>query len=405
MSTRKRCRAVLLGCVGLFAVVAAQAMAVTLPPGPPPGNSAWVYDAQYQQGHRHGTKAGSFVDALNRYNHGTARDHAITRVYPYGGSMEMYCGDDAADCRPDALKLIFDAHGHQSLAAYSQRLHPVDGQPVRVVPVIDGSIRGNYAGSLKGFNRLSPEMARAFADKVARKMCADPKVSGVQFDLEPFDVKHKNGQYYFYKRIAADFAGCGGGACTADSGKDAPVDPAHDPFGCVDAAHPDGLDFSVFGAAHDLAAHGPAGRHLKQIMTAHHNGFLIVTLYDLSNSPSGHLTPLPAYKKKVQHQIRSAQRGAAALGVPYQLAVPASASGHEYGRCDGAGCRPAPAQLPQLAYLQAAVSAVAASGVQGDPLYLGTAVWAWSRHIGHGGMRFFPSQPAAAALAYLRAYL
>ena len=82
---------------------------------------------------------------------------------------------------------------------------------------------------LDGLNIMGQTDASALADFVAKKICADDNISGVQFDLEPFeltgnsgrlsisdplvmDAINKNpkllstsGQYYFYLRIAADF--------------------------------------------------------------------------------------------------------------------------------------------------------------------------------------------------------
>ncbi|HEX7381485.1 MAG TPA: hypothetical protein VF265_04940 [Nevskiaceae bacterium] len=370
------------------------AVAGDLPSGaaaatPPRGNSAWVYDALYRDGHPHGSQPGSFVAAINRYNQRTAPAHAITRVFTYGGSLEMYCRDGPEHCQPDELKFVFGAAGRRSVTAYATGLAPVDGRPVKVETVIDGSLRARYDGSLRGFNRLSPELARGFADKVARAVCADPRVSGVQFDLEPFNVARRNGQYWFYRRIAEDFAGAGPQAASLH---------------CVDAQHPQGRDFSIFGAAHDLDPRGPRGQNLRDILTAHHNGFFIVALYDLSDRPGGHLNALQGYARRAAHQAQRAARGAAALGVPWQLAVPASASAHEYARCDGFRCRQ-PGDGAQLAYLQAAMKAVDASGAHSDPRYLGTAVWAWSREITHGGMRFSPSTPPAGALQFLREHL
>lgn len=349
------------------------------------GNSAWVYDALYHGDQRQGSKPGSFVAALNRYNAGAAKGHAITRVFPYGGSLEMYCHGGPANCTQQDLHLVFNHGGRRTVAAYSTGLHAVDGQAVAVVPIIDASIRAHYAGSLHGFNKLSPKLARGFADRVAERLCADPQVDGVQFDLEPFDVSHKNGQYYFYRRIAEDFAS--------------------DRFHCVDAAHPDGRTFSIFGAAHDLDPSRAAGQHLKQIMNAYHNGYFIVALYDLSSQSAGHPSSPATYQEKAKHQAALAVRWANKLGVPYQLGVPASASTHEYAGCSGRHCHHRGHPPAQLAYLRAALDAIAASGARKSPLYLGTAVWAWSHAMIHDGMRFSPSVPTRDELRYLQGHL
>jgi hypothetical protein len=353
--------------------------------GPSFGNSAWVYDATYQNGHHRGRKPGSFVEAVNKYNRHAKSGRAITRVFPYGGDLEMYCHGNASNCAAQDLKVTFGHGGHRSVAAYAARLQRVDGHAVRIAPVLDGSIRGGYSGSLKGFNKLSPEMARRFADKVARRMCSDSHVAGVQFDLEPFDVKHKNGQYYFYRRIAADFSGDGS-----------------DPFHCVDADHPHGRYFSIFGSAYALEPGTAAARHVRNIMHAHYNGFYIVSLYDLSSGPSGELSLPEEYAKKARKQASMVKRSVARLKVPYQLAVPAAASSHEYAHCRGDKCKySGHGKHEQMDYLKAGVEAIKASGAAQDPLFLGAAVWTWSRSIGHHGARVGPTQPTTDELDYL----
>src|SRR5699024_500683 len=104
------------------------------------------------------------------------------------------------------------SNGYASTGAYAKSLHPVDTadpgratEDVLLSPIIDG--RTDAGGYLTNFNGLSEELARGYADKVAAMICADQRIDGIQFDLEPFDVTTKNGQYYFYLQIAKNFAG------------------------------------------------------------------------------------------------------------------------------------------------------------------------------------------------------
>ena len=397
--TGKAARGVMFALLaGLLFCVCDSAFGRSAMPFPPPGNSAWVYDTLYSHGKARGRAPGSFAGALNAYNRQATPGHEITRVYPYGGDLEMYCNHDASSCTPDDLIVVFggSAGGSQSVAAYSQQLKATGGRKVQITPVLDGSIKGAYQGSLKGFNELSPKLARIFADKVARQMCADPRVDGVQFDLEPFDVSSRNGQYYFYRRIADDFSG-------RVDGK-----PGNDPFHCVDQAHPRGRYFSVFGSVHSLKPGTASARHVQEIMTAHHNGYFIVALYDLLSDPPGQRTPVHHYERLAQRQARMAHESATRLGVPYQLAIPAAASTHEFAACHGEHCKGGQAQFhesAQLSYVKAAMRAVKASGAVGDSLYLGTAVWCWNRDIVHGGARFMPSEPKGGVISYLGKHL
>lgn len=384
--------------VGLLVSVCISAYGRSAMEFPPSGNSAWVYDTLYHDGKARGRAPGSFAGALNAYNRQAGPGHGITRVYPYGGDLEMYCNHDASSCTPEDLMVVFGgrAGGSRSVAAYSRQVEAADGRKVQITPVLDGSIKGEYQGSLKGFNQLSPKLARAFADKVARQMCSDAHVDGVQFDLEPFDVTRRNGQYYFYRRIADDFSGHVDGK------------PGNDPFHCVDSAHPRGRYFSVFGSVHSLKPGTASARHVQEIMTAHHNGYFIVSLYDLLSDPPGHRTPVHYYERLAKKQARMAHESATRLGVPYQLAIPAAASTHEFAACHGVHCRDGQERFhesAQLSYVKAAMRAIRASGAMGDSLYLGTAVWCWNRDIVHGGTRFRPSEPRGAVVGYLGKHL
>src|SRR5699024_5145707 len=145
------------------------------------------YDRLYHDGERGQRVPGSFAAALNAYNQQADGGHAITRVFPYGGDLEMYCADGPASCSAQDLMVMLDG-GMHSVAAYGRQLESVHGQSILIAQIIDGSIRADYPGSLNGFNKLSPKLARTFADKVARAVCSNPYIDGVQFDLEPFDV-------------------------------------------------------------------------------------------------------------------------------------------------------------------------------------------------------------------------
>lgn len=372
---------------------------------PPRSHAAWVYDVKRESGKPNRVDPGYFAGALNDYNRRAGEAHRIGMVYTYGGSLEMYCPEgDAASCRPSDLVVVYgsgeddkDKGGHGERAgapttrAYRQKMDAAmaGGDPA-VVAIVDGVVNADYEGSMKGFNELPRELAQIFADKVTRQVCSDPMIDGVQFDIEPFDVRSRNGQYWFYRRIAENFAG---GVPAGDGG------PAVD---CKTADHPRGRFFSVFAAARHLRLGTPSAIHVQQIMTGHDNGYFIAPLYDLGAEPLGHATPLEQYHRQVRSQVSQLKRWAGELGIKYKFGIPAAASVHEYVQCRGESCanmKAAPAS--QLAYVKAALSAIEQSGARRDPLYLGNAVWTWSRGIVHGGAQFKPDNPPEDVLSYM----
>lgn len=391
-----------------FAVLVALGFLGVLPQAfassfPPKANAAWVYDPQQGRGHDKSVKAGYFAHAVEEYNERAPAGARIGEVYVYGGDMEMYCPDHkAARCRAKDFHVYYSQaaqHGRESsgdhdtnvsVQAYARDLDgSSDRDKVILSPIIDGAVRGH--GALSGFGQLSREQARTFADKVAKQVCSDPPVDGIQFDLEPFDVSKKNGQYYFYKRIAHDFA-------SRDTG-------------CVDEQHPRGRFFSIFTAANRMRPHTASGRNVQEIMHVANNGYIIDALYDLQSTPPGQQTSMADYQRLVKKETRHMRQWANELNIKYQFGVPAVAATHEYGACSGQRCRPAgdadsdDPQRIQLDYVKAAMQAIKASGAPQDSRYLGVALWAWSPKVHYGGMHFSPVEPSASVQRYLQGQL
>lgn len=360
------------------------------------GHAAWVYDTLNVPGKPREIKSGFFVDTINRYNEQAGIDHRIRTIYSYHGSLELYCpGRKAERCRKDDMIVSFatpagadgKAPADSSVARYGAGLKAQPDAPApHSVAIIDGVVNANYAGSMKGFNELPQAQAEAFADKTAAALCQNPHIDGVQFDIEPLDVSSKNGQYYFYRRIAELFAGAAG-------------------EGAPDCQRADGqgLYFSLFAPVRSLNPSSASAGHLKEILTAHDNGYLIAPIYDLDATPLGHATSLADYRRQASQQLRQLQAWGSAAGVPFKVGIPAAASVHEYVRCEGPPCRNTQAApSSQLDYVKAVLDAVDSSGVRDNPLFMGNVIWAWSRGISHGGARFLPDQPPQDVLSHLR---
>ena len=362
----------------------------TVSPLPPRTNAVWVYDPKDRSGQ---VNAGAYVDAIQQYNRTANQGHRIREIYSYGGDMEMYCpGNIVAACTSNDFYVFYsrDAvvynglpgkHSNASAVAYAQGLISdlLSGPPI-VAPIIDGTVTGS--GALVGFNDLSPSQARAFADKVAWRLCGDPIVAGVEFDLEPFNVGTANGQYYFYLQIAKDFASS--------------------EMSCVDSAHPQGRFFAIFASSNALKPGTTSSRRVAQIMNSRHNGYWIDPLYDLSSKPAGYRTSVDQYRSLAVAHAYNTTRWADLLGIKYQFGIPGAASFHEYATCSGSACTGA-AGPPggQLDYVMAAENAIDGSYARNDPLFLGTVLWSWSPRVGFGDTQFDPTAPPSSVGFYL----
>ena len=262
------------------------------------------------------------------------------------------------------------------------------------------------------------------ADFVAKNICADDKMDGVQFDLEPFcfdgkcgkltgsDASGRNGQYYFYQEIAKDLAGYYGHS----------DDPAginqttntygdySDPLHCVDRSHPDGRFFSTFTFASKVTP------DVGAVFTRHNNGLIVDSLYDLSTDtnvlqqtgstspaePGGNpLCPTksitvngvtyPAMSDLVTTEIQDMYKVAHAYNLPYQFAIPGGASAHEFesrDQYDSNGNKidtintsdSCGQQVTQGDYIKADLNAIIAnSAVKNDPNYRGYDIYGWSQ--------------------------
>ena len=361
---------------------------------PPKANSAWVYDIRGE--------TGSYVGNIRSYNAEATTGHRLNEVFSYGTDMEMYCPDnDGTQCTAGDLHSYYTAGsgGPTRTAAYYQAFAAGHPGSFAISPIIDGRMDSN--GYLQGFNELSPDLAAGFADQVASQVCADPHVAGIQFDLEPFNVTSKNGQYYFYREIGKDFAGKHSGS------------PRQDPYGCVDATHPHGRFFSVFTFAASVWPGTASAANVQNILNAYGNGYFLDSLYDLSSAPAGTLNGISAYRSAVGREATDMKRWANRLQIKYGFGIPASASAHEYTTCTASpdatdSCVPAARDAtgyPMLDYTKAAVDAIDRSGAPHDPRYIGTAIWDFGDHVSWNGLNFGPVPAPTDVLGYLATHL
>jgi hypothetical protein len=358
-------------------------------PFPPQANSAWAYDT---------TAPGTWVNAIKAYNQQATPEHELNEIYSYATDLEMYCpNNDGMQCTANDLYSYYTpgGSGQARTDAYYQAFDATNPGSLIISPIIDGRTDSN--GYMQGFNELSPDLAAGFADQVAGQVCADPHVDGIQFDIEPFDVTTKNGQYYFYLQLAKDFAGEHAGT------------PAQDPYGCVDATHPRGRFFSVFTFAASIQPRTESAANVQHILNSYGNGYFMDSLYDLSSAPAGTLNGIASYRTAVKTEATNTRRWADRLRVKYGYGIPASASAHEYTTCTATpgatdACEPdatGATGYPMIEYTTAAVHAIDAIAAPHDPRYLGTAIWDFGDHVSWNGLNFTPVPAPDDVLAYL----
>ncbi|KTD19090.1 hypothetical protein [Legionella jordanis] len=344
------------------------------------GNGTWVYDTTYDSnGRKTGSKPGLFAANINQYNNIAGAGHKITQIFSYGGDMEMFCkgsggASSSTPCTASNMKAFYSP---ETTTAYFNAANETSN-PVSMYPVLDGVVGGPY---LTTFNNLTEAEASIYADNVASLYCADDNVSGVSFDLEPFDIS-KPGQAFFFAQIAKNFAG-------QHNGPDQP-----DPYHCVNAAHPQGRTFSVFTTA------GHVNSALATIFNKYGNGFVIDSLYDLGPNAGGVANSLENYTKYVNAEVTKMMKNAQTYNVKYQFAVPASASVHEFETVNGQS-----SGVKQIDYLQAAMNAINDKNARQDPLFLGIDIWAWNQMMIWSGKTFTPALPSSAVLNYLASSL
>lgn len=358
----------------------------------PRGHATWVYDVTRSAVDGRRYDPAYHANAINRFNRGAVKRNRISTVYTYAGSLELYCPErDASRCEDEHMVVIYPLQQDAALRsvdesdtveAYRDKLEPMaDQRAIRLVPVIDGVINADYAGSLKGMSELSERQAAAFADKLARALCSRDSVAGVQMDLEPLSLAGRNGQYHFYRRLAKNLAGT------------VPASGGHEAQACRNASYPQGRFFSVFASSNRLNPDTEEGNLLAEVLSAHSNGYLIAPLYDLGDGAAGQGLSLSQYQQRAERHVRQAKQWAKHHGVSYQLAVPAAATVHEFDRCSGERCREAAGSVSQRDYLEAALAAIDRHRPEQDEEFLGLAIWAWTRGIEHHGMRFYPATP------------
>ena len=388
-------------------------------------NGTWLYDSTFDaSGNKGAVQAGMFLSKLQAYNNTVTRTNThsqFTQVFSYGGDLEMYCdggegGQDTNACTYNSLLLVyypaamfnksynsytvsqilsqFGDSGFSSVNRYAGLTYEDStGAPQKVQTMVDIDGRVDMPASEDYLNELNsmPQVdAVQFADKIAAQICADDNISGVQFDIEPFSFIGANGtipgpgQKYFYTEISKDFAG-------NYSGNNAPnPTPEKDLLHCVDAAHPYGRVFSVFTFSKAIEEDPTDIQNVFGSTSPYQNGFMIDSLYDLGPNSGGQVNSPTAYSTFLAAEASTFKKDADQYGIPYQYAIPAAASTHEFESKAGT-----PTGYNELAYTQGALQYINASSPATDPLFKGIDVWGWMQAMWWHGDHYTPDNVAS----------
>ncbi|MBT3812929.1 MAG: hypothetical protein HOF98_09030, partial [Gammaproteobacteria bacterium] len=378
------------------------------------GNGTWIYDAQFPDGPTGGafTSAGLWAEKLINHNQSAAEGHKINQLFTYGGSLEMYCkgsgeSDFSEACNSKNMlvtyfppsfyntNLTFDTlgdSGYESTVAYkiaTDFSKPETNTVTKIIPIIDGRVDNPVSNDyLNAFNIMSQSEANLFADNVARVYCADPHVSGVQFDIEPFDITQL-GQKYFYERIAMNLAG---------------ENSNHD-FDCKNVYYPQGRSFSVFTFPSVI---NKAPETLASILNEYNNGYVVYSLYDLGSLAAGSVSSPAVYQSYVQYHLNAIKILAQQYGVYFQLAIPAAASVHEYEATatyqNGDVVNVQQTGYGQVEYVKTAIETINSNNMRQLPQFMGIDLWGWSKYMSyppHTNNIYLPNQPTGLVLEYL----
>ena len=376
----------------------------------PYGYGTWVYDQEYDGNISEGSislkngkvnvKPGLFKDAITEWNQ-KATGFPYTQIFSYGGDIEIYCrgsgqSDQTAPCTKangyvspptkdltDGFIVTFPGNDkdHQiSLKSFEGYLNiPKVAQHILI---IDGHVdlpvkteEEQEEEYLNHINTLPADEAQYFADKVSKAICSNNDVAGVQFDIEPFSFTGEggtvqgSGQQYFYTQIAKNFAST--------------------EFGCVNTDHPNGRIFSIFTFAKAITP------DVKTMLTQYGNGYVMDSLYDLGPKPGGELNSVEDFKKYAKQEIQDMK----ALGVPYQFAIPAAASAHEFETRAG---KDAAGAGNQIEYVKSVIELIK-ENVLNDPNFKGIGVWSYNQKMywPKGGDEYTPASPSEESMNYL----
>lgn len=368
--------------VAVFCFASSVMAAASLPKGP----CALLYDADYSEGpsSKPTNLPGRWSDNITAFNTGAVPSGVINCLYPYSGDIEMYC-TGPSDCiysGPKQNVFVYyttasGGSGQASVEAY-RTVFP----KANILAIIDGNTKSTV---LKAFTYA--EVGKNTADLVARTICADPKVNGIFFDIEKFDISVP-GQFAFYQEISKQFA--------------SPM--------CTDASNPNGRTFGVFlspGKISDWDAVAAAFGH---------NGYGVVSGYDVADKTPPVPASINAYHASVTGMLQTMDAASTKFKIPYQVAIPAASSFSEFEKLGVYDKDNPPSYfkllknftpegITQIGYIKSARAIILATCK--SAYFMGKTYWSWSQYKSKNPsaeQMLEPSIPEGAVVPYLQQF-
>lgn len=386
--------------------------------------ATWLYDAEFAEDPKNlksddgptsrnpYNKGGLWAPELKKYNNAAEPDHQINTLFTYGGGIEMYCrgtadSDYSTECTIDfnnptstsnTMFVYYDdpKDGEGDTGKQSTNAYFSAGIPglQYIMPIIDGRL-DNPPGKDDLLSRLNTDgvAATALADRVAQIYGAESNVSGVQVDLEPFDIL-KPGQFAFYRTLNENFQGL--------RNKD---------FGCKNEDRPQGLFFSNFSYPGSWDSTGTFHPHSDDFWNAIRaaflpNGFFGFSGYDLGPGGPAVINTPDMYTKFLTESTKEMLRVAEKFGISFMVGIPGAASTKEFeSTWEFPGTTTNPSGFNQLDYIKIAIQVFKDLGLYQNPSCVGFSIWGWSKYMSyppHSNNLFGPNTPPQDILDFLK---
>lgn len=377
----------LVMCVGIASIFTTHfsSAAVTIPYG----NSAYLYPGDYDHGAQGPNNPGpnnpvipgyanaNWTTAINNFNAaaaapGASGNNYIMDPYPYVSDLEMGCQSFPDVVSSGSIQLLqptctLTAPGSSSdaaagyfygvaapykttigdqmkgmVASYASNLTIPSGQTLHLEGIVDGRIDNAY---LQGFNSLTSDEAKGFADYVANGggavpasfqsyvadpgavgICDDSNLAGVQMDLEPFDIEtSSDAQASFYTELGSALSKCSTPKWYSVFTFAEKLTPA------AIAALNASKNVYVVDSLYDLPYNNNAPITLS---VASDGSFTSATYCNSVSASAGCNTavpiPLNNYQTNVVNEIHNMFKVAVTNNLPFKFAIPAAGSAHEF---------------------------------------------------------------------------
>ncbi|RUS34741.1 hypothetical protein BC938DRAFT_478811 [Jimgerdemannia flammicorona] len=289
-----------------------------------------------------------FTKQIKDFNAGASAEHQLRTVIVYAGEVPF----DGSKFEP-----------HELFSSTVKGFHNAKLPGVTIHANLDADLGDGGDPILKWSNSKIDSQVKM----LCKFICADPNVSGIHLDLEPFDVPYTTKLLRFYTTMSSQLRGS--------------------ETGCRNAAHPDGREITGY-------VDNPSAAVFKALGP---KGTLIWPGYDCTRSPSSVEAYSKAFRDSMTNNLLDVVKNMpAGQNAKFMIAVPAAATDIEYQhtvkgkQLVASGRKQFSATGPS--YITTAVNNVHEL-VKGYDGYAGMVLWKLSRFytIGSGGKKLAPA--------------